>query len=223
MKFKNIKDILLIALIGFIIFTQFFSSTDPVIPDPVEVIIPEVSGTVGETIEDVIEAEVPVQDPVTKIVTKIVVDQEYKEKYDKAIKDKDSIAAENIFLKSIEIHEYDKIAIDNDTIKISLYAKTRGELLKYTLGYKIKADTITYIPQVVMQRPKLTVLAGVELVVPLANNIDFNTPVAIKGDNGFQNRKGNIISIGADTQKNVYLGYKHAIKLRNLNPFKKKK
>tara|TARA_R110000822_G_scaffold227017_1_gene359628 strand:+ start:2127 stop:2768 length:642 start_codon:yes stop_codon:yes gene_type:complete len=212
MKFSQIKNILLIALIGFVIFTQFFSSSDPVIPKPVEVVIPEIVGKVEDKINDVEETVVSIPDPITpEIITKIVVDKEYKEKYEKAIKENDSIKAMNLFLKSIEINEYNKVLIDNDTIKIVAYAKTRGILLKYKIDYTIKEKTITYIPEVITERPKFTLLTGVALIVPTTT---INQTMVVKLDFGFQNKKGNIIEIGYDTQKNIYLGYKQSIRFR---------
>ena len=218
----SIKDILLVVLIGFIIFTQFFGSYNYPDPEPVTIVIPEVSGTVEETVKDILETTVDIYDPVPKTVTKIIVDKKYKEKYERSIKENDSLIAMNLFLHSIQINEYNKVLIDNDTIKLVAYAKTRGILLKYKIDYTIKENTITYDPIVVKDRPKFTLLVGGELIIP-TNQLDPN--MSFKADIGFQNQKGNIIEVGYDTHQNIYLGYKHAIKLGkiNLNPFKKKK
>jgi len=218
----SIKDILLVALIGFIIFTQFFGSSDDPDPKTVTIVIPEVSGTVEETVKDVPKTTVEIYDPIPKTVTKIIVDKEYKEKYERAIKENDSLTAINLFLQSIEINEYNRVLVDNDTLKLVAYAKTRGILLKYKVDYTIKENTITYDPVVVKERPKFTLLAGGGLIVP-TNQLD--PTMAFKADIGFQNQKGNIIEVGYDTQQNIYVGYKHAIKLGkiNLNPFKRKK
>jgi hypothetical protein len=218
----SIKDILLVTVIGFIIFTQFFAPSDDPNPEPVTISIPEVTGTVEETVEDVVETVAEIHDPVTKTATKIIVDQEYKKKYEEAIKENNSLKAMNIFLKSIEINEYNKVLVDNDTIKLVAYAKTRGEILKYSIDYTIKENTINYIPEFITKRPKFTLLAGGGLIVPMD---PLNQTMAFKADIGFQNQKGNIIDVGYDTQQNIYVGYKHAIKLGkiSLNPFKKKK
>lgn len=218
MKFPKItiKDILLIILIGFIFFNRFFSPSDPIKIDPVEIVTPEVSGTVEETIEEAPETEVNIPNKSNpKIIEKIIVDKEYKEKYEKAIKEKDSALSKVLFLESIEINEYKKVLVDNDTIKLVAYAKTRGKLLKYSIDYTIKSDTITYIPEVIKERPKLTILAGLELIVPMQQPLLSTTdPLAVKVDLGIQNKKGDIITAGVDTRKNLYLGYKYAISFK---------
>jgi len=217
MKLKDIKitDIILVVFIIYFAI-KLFSSTESPNDIKSDIYIPEVSGTVEETIQDVTEVEVKIKDPVTKTVTKIIVDEEYKKKYEKAIKENDSLLAMNLFLKSIEINEYSKVLVDNDTIKLVGYAKTRGELLKYSIDYTIKADTISYIPKTIKERPSLTVLAGAEVIVPL-QNLTTGNPMAVKADIGFQNKRGHIISIGADTQSNLYVGFKYAISLKKKN------
>lgn len=219
---STVKNVIIIVLLGLFVWTQFFINPDPDGLEPVIIVTPPIHGSVEETLEEVDTTSVAIADPVTKIVTKIVVDEEYKNKYEKAIKENDSLEAMNLFLKSIEINEYTKVLTDNDTIKITAYAKTRGTLLKYGVDYTIKSDTISYIPETINKRPKLTVLVGGEAIIPAGGPT--GNP-ALKFDIGFQNQKGHIISGGVDTQRNIYIGYKHAISLRNLklNPFKKNK
>ena len=207
----QLKDILIVALLGFIVFQQFFATDPPPVPEDVTVVIPEVVGTVEEVIEEVPEVEIEVPHETIPLVKEtIVVDEEYKIKYENAIKEKDSVEAENLFLRSIQIQEYSKTVVDNDDVKIDASAKVRGKLLDYKVDYKLKEKEITYTPEVITQRPKFTMLTGLELVVPTQPE----SKLAVKVDLGFQNQKGNIINVGVDNNKNLYLGYKYAIKLR---------
>ena len=213
MKLPNIdlKKILIVALLGFIVFQQFFATDPPPVPEDVTVVIPEVVGAVTETIEEVLEVEVEVpHNAIPLVVETIIVDQEYKQKYETVIKEKDSVAAENLFLRSIQIKEYSKTVVDNDDVKIDASAKVRGALLDYKVDYTLKGKKITYTPKIVTQRPKFTMLTNLELIVPTQPQNE----LAVKVGLGFQNQKGNIINVGVDNNKNIYAGYSYAIKFK---------
>jgi hypothetical protein len=206
-KIKNYIIIILAITLGVMIYLN----TRPEIVDDVVVIIPPSSGTSGDVVPEERDSLPPVVEEIVYIKeTKIVVDSTYKAAYEQAIKEKDSVEARNLFLEAIEIKEYNEVAIDNDTIKVDLYAKTRGQLLAYRVDYNIKEQTFTYTPEVVHVRPRLTGLIGVEAIFP--SNGRIGDP-GIKIDLGFQGKKGNVISVGADTRKNVYIGYKKSFTL----------
>lgn len=205
-KIKNYIILGLSIALGVMIYLN--TRPEP-IPDDVTITIPGSTGSSGvvnidndnDSIPDPEVIEVPVY---IKGDIEIVVDQEYKNKYDQAIKEKDSIAARNLYLESIQIKEYNEVAIDNDTIKVDLYAKTRGSLLAYRVDYDIKEKKFTYTPEVMHVRPKMTVLTGLELVLPPTGPSDPD----IKFDIYFQTQNGNAWGGGIDTQGNKYIGYK---------------
>jgi hypothetical protein len=219
---ERVKNYIILALSIALGWMTYLQSMPELIPVDIVTIIPPSEGTSGlkapvaqDSLPEPIEVIVYLPGKVEK---KIVVDSLYKKKYDQAIADNDSIKARNLFLETIQVKEYNEVAVNNDDIKIDLYAKVRGSLLGYRVDYNIKEKKHTYTPEVVYARPKVTVLLGSELVFP-----DANKQIAIKGSVGFQNRKGHIYSAGVDTYQNVYIGYTHAVSLKNLNPFRRKR
>jgi hypothetical protein len=96
-----------------------------------------------------------------------------------------------------------KHTFDNDTLSATVKGiVANGEVDKLNLDYTIKSRTIDMkVPQV-----KFRLLAGVE--VGATKDFDkFNTKVNL----GFQNKKGDVISISADTDKRFYIGYQFSI------------
>lgn len=206
---EKIKNYIIIILSIVIAVMIYLNTRQEQVQNPIAITIPGSSGSSGaikvdnnkDSIPDPEVIEVPVY---IKGDTKIIVDQEYKNKYDKAIKEKDSIESRNLYLESIQIKEYKEVAIDNDTIKVDFYAKTRGSLLVYRVNYDIKEREFTYTPEVMHIRPKMTVLTGLELILPPTG---VNQP-DVKFDLYFQTQNGNAWGGGVDTQGNKYIGFK---------------
>lgn len=206
---EKIKNYAILGLIVALAVMIYVNTRQEKISDPIKITIPESSGSSGivnvdnnnDSIPDPEVIKVPVY---IKGDTKIIVDQEYKNKYDKAIKEKDSIESRNLYLESIQIKEYNEIAIDNDTVKVDFYAKTRGSLLAYRVNYDIKEKEFAYTPEVMHIRPKMTVLTGLELILPPTG---VNKP-DVKFDLYFQTQNGNAWGGGMDTQGNKYIGFK---------------
>jgi hypothetical protein len=206
---ETIKNYIIIGLTIALGIMIYINTRPEPIPDDVTITIPGSSGSSGDVIVDNDNDSIPdpevIEVPVyIKGDTEIVVDQEYKDKYEKAIKEKDSIEARNLYLESIQIKEYNEIAIDNDTIKVDLYAKTRGQLLAYRVNYDIKEKKFTYTPEVMHVRPKMTVLTGLELILPPTGT----SQPDVKFDIYFQTQNGNAWGGGIDTQGNKYIGFK---------------
>lgn len=216
---ERIKNFVILGLAIALGIVLYMNSGDDPIPDPVDVIIPGSQGSTGVVNlvpEDSVKT-VTVYLPGT-VKKEVVVDSLYKKRYEDAVAAKDSVAAKLVLLEAIRIREYNKIAIDNDTIRVDLYAKTRGELLAYKIDYNVKDQTFTYTPEVINVRPKVTMLTGLELGMS-----QLGQDPSLKLDVYFQNRKGHMYGAGLDTQGNYFVGYKHAINLKGLNPFKKNK
>lgn len=87
---------------------------------------------------------------------------------------------------------------DNDTIQATFYGIVRGEVQSIALKYTIKARNIE-VPQ---KETVFRLLGGVEI----GNNINLTNPI-FKANLGLQNRKGNVINVSYDNNKNIYLGY----------------
>jgi hypothetical protein len=84
---------------------------------------------------------------------------------------KDQVKKDSLFKAAITIKEYKEV-VEDDTIKIDLYAKVRGDLLNYQLGYNIKPrvfklDTILSIPV----PKKMELYYGVDSYIPAPNSL----------------------------------------------------
>jgi hypothetical protein len=107
-----------------------------------------------------------------------------------------------IYSQAIRLNTFNH-KFDNDTISATVKGIVRGEIQSIKLDYKIKPRTIEVPKQ---KEVVFRMLGGVEMGA--TKEIDkFNVKVSA----GFQNRKGNIISIGADTDQRFYLGYNFSI------------
>lgn len=199
----NILLLLLIVIMGWQTFTRDRPDEEP----KQEVITtPEVTGTTGtQTVEKVVLQ--PIYLPSTN--EKINVDSAWKEKYEQALKDKDSITQRNLYLEAIKINTYEQVLVDNDSIEIKGYARTRGSLLDYSVDYRIKPIDFTYTPEIVTRRPRLSMGLDVEAGVPIVPT----SPFVLKGDVYFENKKGNGFSVGYDTEQRVWLGLRKTFTL----------
>lgn len=199
----NITNILL-GLLIVVLGWQNFSKGEEEKPQPITVTLPESYGSTGiQTIEKAVPY--PVYIPSTG--ENFNVDSEWKKKYENA---KDSLEKQKIYLESIKIKEYEKKLVDNDTIEITGYARTRGSLLDYSVDYRIKPSSFSYTPDVIIKRPSLSMGLGVEGGVPLNPNTNF----LLKGNLYFENSKGNGFSVGYDTDKRVWIGVRKTFKLK---------
>lgn len=204
MKFE-IRDILMLVLVGLLSWQMFFQKNIEEKPQPITITIPERTGTTGTQI---VEKVVPVPTYIPQYKQPIEVDSKYKELYEKA---QDSIQRMNLYLEAIKINDYEEKLVDNDTIEITGYAKTRGSLLEYKVDYNIKPFEHTYDPEVIIRRPSLSMGLGVEAGIPTFPN---NSNFLLKGNLYFENKKGNALSVGYDTDKRIWLGLHKNFKLK---------
>ena len=135
----------------------------------------------------------------------IIVDSIYKSKYEEALKKNDSLEAKNLFLESISLDTWDGTLINNNDIRIDGTFVTRGKLLEYDVKYKIKKDSIKYNPKVVSKFPKLSIVGGVNLGMPI-DPVSSVKPV-ITAHIGIRGKKGNTFTLGLDSQKRAVVGY----------------
>ena len=200
----DLKAILIIALMGFIVWQNFIVESEIVEPDPIVITVPEKTGRVVDTIE-VVEKDTVYLKGDERIIE---VDAGWKDKYNNAI---DSLEKQKLFYESIKIREYEKTLVDNDTLLIKGFAKTRGSLLSYSVDYKIKSFDFSYVPEVVTKRPDLSMGAAMEVGLPAGPMSDFR----VKGSVYFENSNGGGFSIGADTKETVWLGLRKTFKLKD--------
>lgn len=89
---------------------------------------------------------------------------------------------------------------DNDDLKATVRGLYLGKVIPTVeLDYTLKEKTVT-IPN--PKEVKFRLLAGVEV----GNTKEFND-FKTKANIGFQNAKGAVLSIGADTEQRFYVGY----------------
>lgn len=106
----------------------------------------------------------------------------------------DSDNKDSLYADAIKIRQYRQDF--NDSIAdVSIFAETQGELLKLAPTVKIKAR----MPE---KKTVFALYGGVEVF----NSTSLDN-FGVKAGVGVQNKRGDIISAGYDTNKNVYLGY----------------
>jgi hypothetical protein len=124
------------------------------------------------------------------------------EKLNDAYGDASDSLKKALYSNAIAIKSFNHI-FDNDTINITANGLVRGEIQSIAIDYKIKSRTIEIL------KPKetfLRVMGGIEV-----GNTKLLDNFTTKATLGFQNRKGNIITFGTDTEKRIYVGYSVSI------------
>jgi hypothetical protein len=108
-----------------------------------------------------------------------------------------------LFAKAVKLNAFSS-KFEDENIKINVNGIVQGEVKEITPNYTIKEKKVD-----VQINPKETVfriLAGAEI----ADKITLNSFIA-KANLLFQNRKGNTLSLGYDTDKRIWLGYNFSI------------
>jgi len=104
---------------------------------------------------------------------------------------KDSLEKEKLYKSAISLKSFNQ-PFENDNFKATASGIVQGELKSLQLDYEIKKMPIKEV--------KFRLLLGAGI------NLD-----AVNLNAGFQNRKGNILEIGYDTEKRINIGYKQSI------------
>lgn len=199
----NVTNILLGALILLLVWQNFLQKPVEKEPVPITVTIPEYKGSTGQKVIERVITQ-PVYLPSTKET--VQVDSGWKKKYEQA---QDSLEKNKLYLEAIKIKKYEKTLVDNDTIQIKGFATTRGSLLDYTVDYRIKPISLSYVPEVVTKRPTLSAGFGVEGGIPTLPNTSF----LLKGNFKLENSKGNSINVGYDTENRFWIGINKTFKI----------
>ena len=105
--------------------------------------------------------------------------------------------------KAIELNTFSYKSEDK-YLKLTIDGIVRGEVSEITPSYTIKEqESEVFVKE---KLPGLKVLGGVEV-----GNTKTLDDLSFKGSVLFQNRKGNIISAGYDTDNKIWLGYYRSI------------
>lgn len=199
-KKNYLTPVLLVILIGLVSWMLYQNSKPVEPPKPVVINIPEQKGSTGTQVrEEVKVVTVPIPGD-----TEVIVDEKWYKEYLEA---KDSLERLNKYVQAIQIRTLDTVFVDNDTIKLSGELTTRGSLLSYRFDYDIKERKFEYTPEVITQRPKFSVSVEATAGIPTVPTTGF----LMKGQLGFENRRGNALTVGYDTEQRVWLGVRKNI------------
>lgn len=194
-KKNYLTPVLIVILIGLVSWMLYQNSKPVEPPKPIVINIPGSSGSTGtKIIENVKTIPVPIPGG-----TEVIVDEKWHKEYLEA---KDSLERLNKYLQAIKIQTLDTVFVDNDTIKLSGELTTRGSLLSYRFDYDIKERKFEYTPEVITQRPKFSVSLEASAGIPTVPTTGF----LMKGQLGFENRRGNALTVGYDTEQRVWVG-----------------
>ena len=116
-----------------------------------------------------------------------------------ALKYKDSVKILKLYLSAIEEKDGTYV-FDDKNLNLEVATRTRGTLLSIKPKYTIKEKTVE-VP-VKQKEQVFAMYAG----VGISDNLQFNN-FAAEVEIGLQNKAGDIISAGYDTQKNISLKY----------------
>lgn len=196
--FNNIKWTPLKVSIGVNIIMGviiLFLTAQPIKQDPVYIIedrvvlVPEKHGSF-----DIITPPVPI------INNSPTINKNLLEDY-RALKD--SLTKEEVYIEAITENEYSE-TYEDSLVKIDVYTKVRGKLLKQSPSYTVKPFAIKYRDTTIIEKyePTINIYGGVEAGIPMTEGETIG-----KGTFYFQNKKQNIISLGVDTKGYVWGGY----------------
>lgn len=157
----NIKNILIaFAILVFVGGGMFFWGTQSctVVPETVTITIPSTGVITTDTIylDKIVEVPVPIDN------VEYVVDSAYYHKYLNEVEENKKLL---IFLDAITVRDTTLTLVDNDTIKINVFSKMRGELIAQAAEYTIKEKEVIAIVDMVV--PKYNLYIGGAVTVPL--------------------------------------------------------
>lgn len=202
-NFINLKNLpyLIIGVLVLIIWLQ--NSCEPQ-PQTVAVTVPETNGSFApvKPVHDTIKIkQTVVKWKDRQIEIENPINMQLFESYTKA---KDSMQRLAILLKAIEIKKFTK-DFEDEFLQVTASGTVQGEVQTIGFDYTIKERTV----EAEVPSSKATVFrfnGGVEM----GNTKQFDDFV-MKANLEFQNKKGNSLTTGFDTQQRIWLGYKFKI------------
>jgi len=189
LKVSILINIVLLGTVFFLFKNPKIKISDPIIVERI-ITIPGIEGKF-----DTIKLPQPIKYINNPDIDKIVED------YNKL---KDSIAKVEFFKDIITINEYNEVYEDS-LVKIGVYTKVQGKLLKQAPNYFIKPYTHKYKDTIIVAPyiPRNKLYGQVEVGLPITQQII--TPV-IKAGILLQNKRDNIWSLSYDTNKTFWVG-----------------
>lgn len=185
---------------GFIVALLFFKACES--NEPELVTIPKQKGEFKEvTNPEPINIPYPVE--VIKWKTKYdTIEVEIPNNYDKEyltlyLQAKDSLERLKMFADAIGVREYN-ILLEDSLVKTENHFKTRGELLSFKQSYTLKERQVEINPN----KPVLSLYFGSEV----SNTKEWDK-MAVKANIYVQNQRGNMFTLGYDTDSRIYAGY----------------
>lgn len=109
----------------------------------------------------------------------------------------DSIERLKLYIDAIRLKSFNK-TFEDDYLSATVKGTSQGEVKEIGFDYKIKPQPIPIT--------KFRLLAGLNV----SNTILFDKQL-FNANLGFQNKKGNILEVGYDTEKRINIGYKQSI------------
>ena len=200
--YKHIATLYII--IGLLLFGLFIQNNKIISSNKtIEVNIPAKDGTFVKTKPSEIKYDTIIKDTIIFKDKKIIIDNTDKIIVQNYLLAKDSIEKLNILLNAAKIRKYQE-KFDNEDITLTIDAETTGTINWIKPSYIIKERKID-VP-VIDKKTVFALYAGGKI----SNNLNLNSP-NIESNIGIQNKKGNILFIGYDTQHNISLGYSFRI------------
>lgn len=200
MKF-NLHKYLNIIFIGIIFIILMFKDCDGKVKDNGIIVTPPKVG--GFDYYKPIELDSPnyiyITDKGDTINFENPLNQELKDKYELAEKENDSLKLKLMYFEAIQTRKYKQV-FDNKDLTATVFANTTGTLDSLKLDYVIKSDTIK------IKQPVFRLLGGLSF----ESNINTLKP-AVGLNLGIQNKRGNIITGGINTNQDITIGYYHNI------------
>ena len=205
---KNKSTLLLSGIIAVLLILLWFKSFNQK-PEKIKVNVPEVTGSfetvkvIHDTIfltKTVKSKPISVNDEFTQSEIDRLL-KEYNELNDAFASANDSLQ-QIIYAKTIAAKQFSH-TFDTDTLNATVKGiVANGEVDKLKIDYKIKSRTIeTKIPQTTFR-----LLGGIEI----GNSLQLDQFVT-KANLGFQNKKGNVVTLAVDTDQRFYVGYQFSI------------
>ena len=204
---NNIKIPEWIKYFGWIlalVFLLWIKSCTPESAKPkiITVTIPEKKGTFTPTKPETVvitETRLIKSDPT---VTENPLNEKLLEE-NRNLKDKFKFVSDSVKLTMFEeanqLNQFSS-KFEDDNITLNINGIARGEVKEITPSYTIKQQKTNVLVE--NKLPVLRVLGGIEV-----GNTKTLDDLSFKGSVLFQNRKGNIISAGYDTDKKIWAGY----------------
>ena len=195
------KKALPYLIIAFLIVLLFFTNSKKnTAQKPIFITVPKIDGS--------FEASKPIQLPlIQKPLGQILSKKEtiYVAENNKLLKEfqqeNESLKKELLFKKAIQLNTFTSNFEDENVI-LNIAGIVQGELKEVTPTYTIKAKKVVIQPKQV----KFRLLAGVEI----GNTLVFDKPL-FKANVGFQNAKGNQLTVSYDSEERIFVGYNFTV------------